>query len=348
MSTTTMTQPYATVSEALAQPTLHRLEPNLIAVVWRLMKMAPARAILDHAEKQGLLQPGGHIVETSSGNFGYALAILARERGYRLTVVTDKGIKSNQQRAEALGSNVEVIETADGTNIQGARLARVRELLATDPHCFWPSQYANEQNPLGYDEAARHIVAHGGVPDVLVAPVGTGGSSRGLAQYLRLLNPSLRVVGVDTHGSVTFGLPDGPRLLTGLGSSSPIEIVDHTVYDEVHWVPASAAFRNTRNLFATTGLFQGPTSGAAHLVARRTAQAHRRLRVVTVCPDDAVRYQDTVFDDRWLADQGIDPHEPVAAPIEVRAPGNVEDGWSFINWERRTLRDVQVQQPRGG
>jgi hypothetical protein len=176
--------------------------------------------------------------------------------------------------------------------------------------------------------------------DCLVGTVGSGGSMCGTAHYLRLALGDMTAIGVDTHGSVLFGQPDGKRLLRGLGNSLMPRNVDHTVFDEVHWVSAAEAFHATRALHRREALFKGPTSGAAFMVARRWAELHPRSRVVALMPDDGYRYQSTVFDDDWLHAQNAYLAALPEGPALAQHPADAGPGWSWLPWGRRRYEDV--------
>lgn len=159
----------------------------------------------------------------------------------------------------------------------------------------------------------------------------------GTGRYLRLLFPGLKLIGVDTHGSVLFGQLDAPRRLRGLGNSLIPDNLDHTAFDEIHWVTAAEAFAATRALHRKHALFMGGTSGAAYLVARWWAARHPAATVVTVLPDEGYRYQDTIYCDDWLRQQGLRlvrlPEEPVLIDHPLDAPAV----WTRLAWDRRSL-----------
>ncbi len=323
-------------------PRLVRLSGNLHGAAFFLMKLLPARHMLDRAAADGRLKPGGTICETTSGTFGLALAMLAAVRGYKLILVSDPAIdESLHRRLLELGVTLEIVETPyEVGGFQTARLDRLRAALEANPGSFCPSQYSNADNPRAYAEVAEQIAERIGPVDCLVGAVGSGGSMSGLARFLRHLNPDLHVIGVDTPHSVVFGQPDGKRLLRGLGNSLVPPNVDHRQFDEVHWVGAPEAFLATRRLHQRHALYQGGTSGAAYLVADWWAQTHPDRKVVTLFPDEGHRYVATIHNDDWLATlpgwTGVLPD----APQTVTHPSDVRAGWSRFPWGRRTLDDV--------
>lgn len=330
-------------------PRLVRLGPNLFGASFFLMKLLPARHILDRAERDGLLAPGGVVAETTSGTFGLALAMLARLRGYRLILVSDPAIDPVfRRRLEHLGATVDIVPAPAATGgYQRARLDRLAEVLARHPGAFCPQQYANPANPEAYRGVARQLGWRIGQVDCLVGPVGSGGSVCGTAAALRSQQPGLHVVGVDTPCSVLFGQPDGPRPLRGLGNSVMPPNLDHRAFDEVHWIAAGPAFAATRRLHRDHALYCGPTSGASHLVAAWWAAQNPGATVVALLPDEGHRYADTVHDDGWIATQPGATEAVPAAPHLVSCPSAAGGAWSSFAWQRRTLAEVRAADPVG-
>jgi cysteine synthase len=330
------------VVDAIELPRIIRLGENLYAAAFRLMKLCPARFILDRARDEGLLRPGSTIIETTSGTFGLALAMLAALRGYRLIMVSDPAMDDALcRRIRDLGARVEIVrEPAAVGGFQGSRLARMAELQAEYPDHFWPSQYDNPHNPGGYACVAELLAETLGHVDCLVGTVGSGGSVCGTSRFLRLVSPDLHTVGVDTPGSVLFGQKDRKRLLRGLGNSLMPRNLDHACFDEVHWVTAGDAFRATRELHRDHALFMGATSGAAFHAARWWGRANPGRTVVAVLPDEGYRYQDTVYNDMWLHQQGLLHHRSAAEPELVQHPRDGGDGWTRMLWGRRSYEEV--------
>jgi cysteine synthase A len=340
----------SSVVEAVELPDIVALEPNLFGVSFFLMKLIPARFILDRAQEEGQLAPGSVVIETTSGTFGLALAILCNLRGYRLHLVSDPAVDpSLYRRMVDLGATVDIVgEPVAVGGIQQARLDRLAEVRAAHPGHFWPAQYANANNPLSYSCCAELLVEVMGHIDCLVGPVGSGGSMCGTSGYLRMLFPALSVVGVDTHGSVLFGLPDEKkRLLRGLGNSLMPQNLDHTSFDEVHWVTGREAFLATRQLHRKHALFTGPTSGAAYMVGRWWARRNPDARVAVLFPDEGYRYQDTVYDDSWLQANGAGLDRLPDDPVACIHPGEVPRRWSCLPWARRSYEQVVGDRFKG-
>ena len=319
-------------------PHIAWLGTNYHAAIFRLMKLLPARFILDRAEERGLLRPGGEIVETSSGTFAMALAMLSAVRGYQLTIVSAVSLIDTpfKTRLEQLGASVILVEDEKRTGNQNGRLAELHRILRARPGAFWPAQYDNPDNPASYARLAEIIVETIGQIDCLVGCVGSGGSLSGTARFLRSLFPDMRAIAVDTNNSVLFGHKPGPRLLRGLGNSIHPKNLDYSAVDDVHWVGSLPAFAATRSLYRDHAIFAGPTSGAAALVAEWYARTHPDETVVVIMADEGYRYLSTVYSDAWLNSQNGWPLRENVAPVEVSevAPAGESD-WTFLHWSRR-------------
>lgn len=271
------------------------------------MKDRSARYIVESGLRDGSLQPGGTIVESSSGNFGVALAMAARVHGLRFVCVVDpKTTRANLTLLRHLGAEVEVVDGAESEGgYLGSRLRRVRELLAERPGAVWVNQYANERNRQAFyhgigSELVEQLTAE---PTVLFGPVSTTGSLLGCAGRLRERFPALRVTAVDAAGSVIFGGPAGRRDIPGIGSSRVPELFRSAEVDDVVHVNDADAALACRELLASEGIFAGGSSGSVVAAVRRTLpHLPRPCRAVVILPDRGDRYLDLVYDDDWLAD----------------------------------------------
>ncbi|WP_328584782.1 pyridoxal-phosphate dependent enzyme [Streptomyces sp. NBC_00370] len=342
---TTVDAAFQEITQAQLLPRIIRLGDNLYGASFSLMKLVPARHILLKAVERGLLGPDTEIVETTSGTFGLALAMQAALLGRRLTLVSDPVLDVNlRRRLLDLGTRVEVCEQPMPVGgYQESRLRRLAEIQAENPDTFCPEQYTNPDNPASYAIVADHLAATVGPVDCVIGPVGSGGSMCGTVGALRSARPDVTAVGVDTHRSVLFGHQDGSRTLRGLGNSLMPANLDHTVFDEVHWCTPAEAFAATRRLHREHALFQGPTSGAGYLVGRWWAARHPDARCVVMLPDEGYRYQETVYDDSWLAAQGHDVHGLPQAPVEATDPTLPTAAWSRYPWGRRSYEDATGQ-----
>jgi cysteine synthase len=315
----------------------------LAAAIFPIMKIFPAEYCVRRAMEDRQIGPDTIIAETSSGTMAYGLAIVSVLRNLPLTIVTDPVCdKRMVSKLHGLGVRVEVVsEPSPEGGFQRARLDRLHEILAESRHSWWVNQYDNPANPAAYAPVAAQIIDQHGPVDILVGTVGSGGSMCGLSAYLRQIYPALHVVGVDTFNSVLFGQPDGKRILRGLGNSLIPGNLDHTAFNDLHWVSAAEAFAATRTLYRDTTLFQGPTSGASWLVAQWYARKHPDARVVCIFPDGGERYVDNVYDDDYLNQHGLRIDRLPSEPVNTTRPTDASDGWSKMAWKRRTLAEVK-------
>lgn len=252
-----------------------------------------ARAMVDAAEREGRLSPGGTIIEPTSGNTGVGLAMVAAARGYRL-ILTMPDTMSVERRALAAAYGAEVVLTPGADGMAGA-VARAEELAAGTPNSIIAGQFDNPANPQAhYETTGPEIWADtDGTVDALVAGVGTGGTLCGSARYLKERNPGLLAVAVEpAESQVLAGGEAGPHGIQGIGANFVPGNFDRGVVDEILPVTSDDALAMTRRLARELGLLVGISSGAAAAaaiaVARRPELAGRT--VVTVLPDTGERY----------------------------------------------------------
>jgi S-sulfo-L-cysteine synthase (3-phospho-L-serine-dependent) len=328
------------------RPQLLPLTHNLTAAVFPLMKIFPAAFCISHAEQEGLISQDSVIVETSSGTMALGLALICNWSGYRLIIVTDHACDDAlRRRMQDLGAQIEIVSSPASTGgFQRARLDRVRDICRCGNNYWWVNQYDNLANAAAYGTLAAQLVGEVGRVDCLIGCVGSGGSMCGTSSYLRVLFPDLYVVGVDTFGSVLFGQPDSPRQLRGLGNSLLPENLDHTCFNEVHWVSVEEAYTATRILHQTTGLFRGGTSGACWMVARHWAEQNPEKRVICLFADDGQRYVNTVYNDEAMHANKYWLPELPNKPREVTDPTEAGPTWSCMQWARRNYLSV-VSRP---
>lgn len=296
------------------------------------MKDRVARRVIRDAEEKGLLQPGGLIVESSSGTMAEGLARVGAVLGYRVIIVTDPRIDSSlRAKLRAFGAELEIVESraADG-GWQRLRFERLGQILQRHPTAFWPRQYDNALFQAVYGEELAAELAEVGDIAAFVATVGSGSSISGTAHALRRANPRVRIVAVDATGSVQFHQPDRPRRQSGHGNSIVAGNIDYATIDEVHWVNDGEAFAACHELARREGIFAGGSSGAAYLVASWIAsQCAPATNVVALLPDRGDRYAGTIFDEGYLDQQGIAGVVAAAAPARIRYGLDEATAWSW-------------------
>lgn len=324
-------------------PRIVKLSDGLFGASFFLMKLLPARFMLERAVDHGLLKPGGTICESSSGTFGLALAMLAVQYGYKLVLVSDWSLDRHlRKRLIELGTHIDIVDQpSPGRGLQQTRLDRLAKYLNEIPDSFWPAQYSNKDNPLAYGKFAETLVERLGKIDCLIGPVGSGGSMCGTTRFLRAVFPELHAVGVDTPNSILFGQPAGETMVSGLGGGIVPFNVDHRQFDEVHWLTSAEMFKATHRLHQAHGLFMGPTSGAAYKVANWWSRTNPGKNVVAIFPDEGHRYVETVYDENWLSSVPGWSASTLDEPLNIEAPAIKMTSWSRYRWCRRTLAEVR-------
>lgn len=314
---------------------------NLAAIDFRIMKVYPAFNIIETGVRNGDISPNMTVVETSSGTMALGLAIVCLHFGLKLHVFGDRAIELPLKRTmEDLGAEVHLVEvTVSDANVQLLRKQALVDFMDRTG-AIWARQYDNLGNRLAYARPAEEAIRHFGKIDVVVATVGSGGSSCGLAQYCRAFFPETKLIGIDTFGSVLFGQPAGRRDLRGLGNSILPGNLLHEAFDEIHWLGANEAYQAAHRLHRETSLKRGPTSGAAYLVAKWHAERFPRSKVLAVFPDDSNRYEHNVYDPAWLHEHGYRAELAAIEPILVDHPLRANGGWCRFDWGRRSLVDV--------
>jgi cysteine synthase A len=333
--------------DAMARPELIRLEEKLFCAKFACVKVLPARHMLDCARRAGRIGPGSLIVETTSGTFALGLALVCKLEGYRLVIVSDPAIDDFLRlRLEHLGVElIHVEQPAREGGFQRARLERLDELRTRHPEAYWPCQYHNPENPAAFRALGALLIQELGSVDCLVGAVGSGGTMCGTSTYLRGVTPRLHAIGIDSYGSVLFGQPDRPRLLRGTGSSLLFKNLDHSAFDEVHWVTAAEAFAAAHRLYREKALFMGGTSGAAYHVARWWARRNPGAIVVAIFPDEGYRYLQTFWQESWLRQNGVWLDRLPVEPCTVKHPADAGPMWTRLAWERRSYEQVLGRAP---
>lgn len=261
-----------------------------------------AKAIIDAAEADGSLQPGGTIVEGTSGNTGIALAMVGAARGYRVILAMPESM-SVERRAILRSFGAELVLTPGPGGMQGA-VDKAAEIVAQTPGAVLASQFDNPANPLVHRATtAEEIWADtDGEVDIFIAGVGTGGTVSGIGQVLKERKPGVEIIAVEPADSpIISGGDPGPHKIQGIGANFIPENLDRDVYDEVLLVANEDAFATARLLGTKEGILGGISSGsnvwAALEVARRPENAGKTI--VTIVCDFGERYISTPLFDTY-------------------------------------------------
>lgn len=255
------------------------------------VKDRAAIGIIQRAENEGLLKPGGTIVEATAGNTGIGLALIGINRGYRVVLFIPENF-SEEKVAIMRALGAEVTRTSESEGMQGA-IRQARELTEKNPMAFMAGQFENPANPDYHFQTTGPEIFEQmeGKIDAVVIGAGTAGTFTGVARYLKKSLPRVLAVAVETQGSVLGGGKAGPHRVEGIGASFVPKNFDPTVCDEILMVKDADAFATVNMLAAREGILSGSSGGANVFAA---VQVARRLgagkRVVTIIPDSAERY----------------------------------------------------------
>ncbi len=281
------------------------------------VKLKAAKEMVAAAEESGVLTEDSVLIESSSGNLGVALSMIAANRGLRFVCVTDVRCNlATRQLMAAFGAEVHVVTTPHpGSGLLGARLRLLREMCAADSRYLWLNQYANPSNWLAHFRGTAPAIDRR-FPrlQVLFVGAGTTGTLMGCARYFRAADLPVRIVAVDSVGSVTFGMPPARRLIPGLGTGVLPPILDRSLVDEVIHIEEEDTVRMCHRL-ARAGFLFGGSTGTVLAGAERWLAANRLGEAgtaVAIAPDLGERYLDTVYQPSWVENAyGIDPSAAV-------------------------------------
>ena len=254
------------------------------------------KAMIDDAERRGLLKPGSVIIEPTSGNTGIGLASVAAARGYRIIIVMPETMSvERRQIMKAYGAELVLTEGAKG--MRGA-IEKAEALAKEIPDSFLPGQFVNPANAAAHRETTGPEIWQDtdGRVDIFVAGVGTGGTITGVGEYLKRQNPHVKVVAVEPASSPVLSKGvSGPHQLQGIGAGFVPEVLNTNIYDEIIPVKDEDAFAQGRAMGQREGVLVGISSGAALWAAIQVAkrQENAGKTVVVLLPDTGDRYLST-------------------------------------------------------
>lgn len=280
------------------------------------MKDRPAARMVADALRDGLVAPGGTIIESSSGNMGVGLAQACRYHGIALICVVDtRAHETNVRTLRALGADVRIVSRPDPEtgDLLAARLKLVQHLLTITPGAFWPNQYASASNPAAHAAGTMREIdeALGGDLDYLFVATSTTGTLRGCSDYLRAHSRATQLVAVDAVGSALFGGARALRQLPGFGAGVQTPLSRSAVFDRLIRVSDLDCVVGCRRLVEREAVFAGGSSGAVAAALDALApDMPAGSRCALVFADGGAGYLRTVYDDEWVTNKlGCTPQD---------------------------------------
>lgn len=292
--------------------------------------------MVEEAERSGQLKPGGTIVEATSGNTGFSLAMISTIKGYRcILCVTTKASKEKIALLKSLGAEVVICPADAAPEDPNSYYSKAKSISESIPNAFYLGQNFNLNNQEAHYRTTGPEIwdqTHGKVTHY-VCCAGTGGTLSGTARYLKEQNPDVQIIAVDAYGSVLkryweVGYLDksviGSWKVEGLGKTIIPDNVDFDIIDDFIKVPDKESAHRTRELARKEGLFLGYSAGAALECIFQIKDRFKEDDVVVVlCPDHGTRYLGKVYDDDWMIQQGF-MHE-----FDLEQPGSSSSSYSY-------------------
>ena len=255
-------------------------------------------SMIEGAEKSGKLKPGMEIIEPTSGNTGIALAFVAASKGYKITIVMPETV-SNERRVLLLLLGAELVLTPGANGMRGA-VAKAMQLVSENKNAFYPSQFANSDNPEIHKKTTAEEIWNDtdGTVDIVVSGVGTAGTITGIGQVLKQKKPSVQMIAVEpTESAVLSGGKPGLHKIQGIGAGFIPTILDRKVIDQIEQISSEESLKVAREVIKKEGIPVGISSGAAVAVALRIAAKpeNKGKKIVAIIASYSERYLSTLL-----------------------------------------------------
>ncbi len=320
--------------------------------------------MIDEAERQGLLKPGGTIIEGTSGNTGMGLALVAVVRGYKMVfTITDKQSKEKIDLLKALGAEVIVCPTAVEPEDPRSYYSVAKKLAAEIPNSYYPNQYANPMNPEAHYRSTGPEIWEDSEGKIthFVCGVGTGGTISGVGRYLKEKNPKIRIIGADPIGSLYYDYVKTGQVgkaktyvVEGIGEDFFPSTMDFKVLDDIVQVTDPECFVWARRLVKQEGIFTGGSGGGCVSAALQIAKDLKKSDfLVAFLPDTGMRYLSKVYNDEWMRERGyVDAEVSLTAGDVVkvkRKAGKVRElvvarPYQTVFHALRTMQEQDISQ----
>lgn len=272
--------------------------------------------IIDDAQKRGLLKPGGTIVEATSGNTGFGLAIVAAVRNYKtIFVMPDKMSQEKIQNLRAFGARVIITPTDVPPEDPRSYYSVAKRLAEETPNAFYANQYHNQENPRAHYETTGPEIwkQTDGKIDAVVIGLGTGGTVTGIGKYLKEKKSKIKIIGIDPIGSVYYKYfktkkmtEAQPYKVEGIGEDFIPSTIDFQYIDDVIQITDIESLQMTRKILTKEGIFVGGSSGSALCGTLKYAESLKKPeQIVVIFPDSGDRYLSKIFNDDWMRENGF-------------------------------------------
>lgn len=335
---------YDHLADAIKTPKIIQLEEGLYVARFECMKVYSTLKAVKSLLRAGQIQAGDTLIDSSSGIYAYALALACHKYDLNCRIIASKTVDDNLKiQLKHLGAVVEPAKKAANLKMdQKNRVERIQELLAEHPDYHWMQQYHDIIHYDGYQEFADLIQADLNPNKLtLIGGVGSGCSTGGTAKHLRKAGVDVKLVGIQPFGSVTFGsehIHDPDIIIAGIGSSIEFKNVDHSLYDDIHWLSFKYSQTGSVELLKRHALFAGLSSGSAFCVSHWERKNNPNTPCLFIAPDMGYRYLYDVF-----AKQPEYRFEDLL-PSKVQKTQDLVAPWCYMNWSTANITQPQETQ----